>query len=230
MLMVMGPLVKSGGVSEDIRHRLSMEPCESATSQTNDSDRANSSDQNVAVRDGTKLSLASTPWKNPLDYPGEVLNVVLALLFSGKRHCPDFLIRELTALVLGVKLTMLNGAQISNQARLIIHVNRLVPSFWPLLFSAALSSALRSLARWQSEKGATVRLLEFLMLSQTIFGTVRAIFLLRVLSPCAIILLALWSISPLGSQASFRGVYVQRKPEYRDSGHSNLACTCRLFQ
>ena len=129
MLMVMGPLVESGGVSEDIRHRLSMEPCESATSQKNDSDRANSSDQNVAVRDGTKLSLVSTPWKNPLHYPGEVLNVVFALLLFGKRHCPDFLIRELTALVLGVKLTMLNGAQISNQARLIIHVNRLVPPF-----------------------------------------------------------------------------------------------------
>jgi len=201
--------VESGGASEYIRHRLSMEPCENANFLTNDPDRAKSSDQNVPVRDRTELSLVPTPWENPPDYAGEVLIVVFALLLFGKRHCPDFLSQELTALVLGVKLAMLNGAQDSSQARQIIHLSRLVPSFWPLLFSAALSSALRSLARWQSEKGATVRFLEFLMLSQTVFGTVRAVFLLRVLSPCAIILLALWSISPLGSQASFRGVYMQ---------------------
>jgi hypothetical protein len=116
---------------------------------------------------------------------------------------------QLTVLVLGVKLAMLNGAHESGQAGQILRISRLVPSLWPLFFSAALSSALRSLARWKSEHGATVRFLEFLMVSQTVFGTVRAIFLLRVLNPCAIILLALWSISPLGSQASFRGVYLQ---------------------
>jgi hypothetical protein len=104
---------------------------------------------------------------------------------------------------------MLDGAQDSDQAQEIIYISCLVPSFWPLLFPAALSSALRSLARWKSGKGATVSFLEFLMLSRTVFGTVRAVFLLRILSPCAIILLALWSISPLGSQASFRGVYLQ---------------------
>jgi hypothetical protein len=68
--------VESGGASEYIRHRLSMEPCENANFLTNDSDRANSSDQNVTVRDGTELSLVSTPWENPPDYLGEVLIVV----------------------------------------------------------------------------------------------------------------------------------------------------------
>ena len=54
----------------------------------NDSNRTTSNDQNVTLKGGATLP---APWRNPFNYLSEVLSVVFAVLFIGKRHCHAFL-------------------------------------------------------------------------------------------------------------------------------------------
>ena len=60
------------------------------------------------------------------------------------------------------------------------------------------------LASWKLERGAALGLLERLMGSRTVGGTLATQFRLHSLSLVAIALIFLWLLSPLGSQAVLR--------------------------
>lgn len=63
---------------------------------------------------------------------------------------------------------------------------------------------MESIAAWILERGGSLFSLEQLLGSLTIFGTVKTQYLLRAFNVLALVLLLLWSLSPLGAQATLR--------------------------
>ena len=74
------------------------------------------------------------------------------------------------------------------------------------MFSAIIGRFLTSIAAWRLEHGVSVALVEYLVGSRTVFGTISTPVRLRVLHYALPLLLTLWVLSPLGGQASLRTV------------------------
>jgi hypothetical protein len=72
------------------------------------------------------------------------------------------------------------------------------------MFAAVIGRFLTSIAAWKLECGVTVATVEHLMGSRTVFGAIITPFRLRVLRFTFVPLICLWTLSPLGSQASLR--------------------------
>jgi hypothetical protein len=85
-------------------------------------------------------------------------------------------------------------------------------TLFPLIFSVVVGRALVKLASWKLERGAALGLLEQLMGSRTVGGTIATQFRLYSLSLVAIGLISLWLLSPLGSQAVLRILSTTTKP------------------
>ncbi|KAF2501242.1 hypothetical protein BU16DRAFT_569391 [Lophium mytilinum] len=81
---------------------------------------------------------------------------------------------------------------------------QLGPTIFPILFAAIIGRSMKMIARYLAEKGAKLSTLELLMASQSVWGTVESQFLMRRLTVVGAHLLILWSLSPLGGQASLR--------------------------
>lgn len=81
------------------------------------------------------------------------------------------------------------------------------PTIFPSVFAAIMARFLRGFAAIKLEHGTTVSTLEFLLQSRTVFSTITGLFVLRQLCIAALFLILLWSLSPLGGQASLRVVY-----------------------
>jgi hypothetical protein len=75
------------------------------------------------------------------------------------------------------------------------------------MFTAIVGRFLTSLAAWRLECGVEVAAVEYLAGSRTVFGTISTPFRLKLLHRTLPVLLVLWSLSPLGGQASLRVVY-----------------------
>lgn len=84
------------------------------------------------------------------------------------------------------------------------------PTFFPILFSAALGRFLTQLAYYRLERGTSVQTMEQLQGSQTVISTLMTQFTLRTWDQHFLLiagtLLSIWTLSPLGSQASLRFV------------------------
>ncbi|KAL2394172.1 hypothetical protein ABEF93_004636 [Exophiala dermatitidis] len=79
-----------------------------------------------------------------------------------------------------------------------------ISTLFTILFAAVFGSTLKRFATWRLERGIRVGLLEQIMQSRTVFGAVTTQFSLRTINLATVVLLAIWTFSPLGSQASLR--------------------------
>ncbi|KAF4556472.1 Hypothetical protein D9617_1g083500 [Elsinoe fawcettii] len=83
-------------------------------------------------------------------------------------------------------------------------VSKLGPTLFPIIFAAITGRALKALARERLERGERLGILELLMSSRTVFGTIESQFVLGRVSIVGLVLVLLWALSPLGGQASLR--------------------------
>jgi hypothetical protein len=78
------------------------------------------------------------------------------------------------------------------------------PTIYPILFAAVIGRALKSITFWKLERGGRIGTLDRLLGSMTIVQTVLTQVQTGSLSVLGLLLIAIWSLSPLGGQASLR--------------------------
>ncbi|KEQ69868.1 hypothetical protein M436DRAFT_75635 [Aureobasidium namibiae CBS 147.97] len=100
----------------------------------------------------------------------------------------------------------------SPQVKLLVRLSNLGPTIYPILFAAVVGRALKSIAFWKLEKGGRIGTLDRLLGSITIFQTVLTQIQMRTWSFLGLLLVAVWSLSPLGSQASLRIIDTATQP------------------
>ncbi|KIW29867.1 uncharacterized protein PV07_05653 [Cladophialophora immunda] len=83
-------------------------------------------------------------------------------------------------------------------------------TLFTILFAAVLGTTLKRFATWRLERGVKLGLLEQIMQSRTFFAAVTTQVAFPAFNLTALILLASWVFSPLGSQASLRLVSTGR--------------------
>ncbi|KAI0971513.1 hypothetical protein F4678DRAFT_87002 [Xylaria arbuscula] len=85
------------------------------------------------------------------------------------------------------------------------------PTLYPLLFAAIVGGSIKSIASWkiQTRQGTTIGELEQCMGSQTISRAFATQIKLRGLNFLGLSIVCLWSLSPVGSQASLRVISVE---------------------
>src|SRR6266536_88030 len=88
---------------------------------------------------------------------------------------------------------------------------------YPILFAAIAGSFMQSTAGWLVERGATVLVLEQLIGSTALFGTLKTQFQLSAWNYRAILLILLWALSPLGGQGNLRLISVEDRPVSTES-------------
>ena len=91
----------------------------------------------------------------------------------------------------------------------LVSASKYGPTIFPILFAAIVGRSVKLIASWQMEKGSTIRTLDQLMGSRTIVGTLLTQWNVQSFNALAILLIALWSLSPLGGQASLRLVSIR---------------------
>ncbi|GKT41708.1 uncharacterized protein ColSpa_01889 [Colletotrichum spaethianum] len=80
----------------------------------------------------------------------------------------------------------------------------ILATLFPIIFAAIVGRLMSQVARWKLEKGATMGVLEQLMGSRTVGGTLLVHFQLRALNLLALFLVLIWIFSPLGGQSVLR--------------------------
>jgi hypothetical protein len=86
------------------------------------------------------------------------------------------------------------------------------PTVYPILFAAIIGRALKSIAFWKLERGGKIGTLDRLLGSMTIVQTVFTQIQMRSVSLLGLLLIVIWSLSPLGSQASLRIIGSTKNP------------------
>ncbi|KAL6150944.1 hypothetical protein ACJBU6_09945 [Exserohilum turcicum] len=87
------------------------------------------------------------------------------------------------------------------------------------MFAAISGRSMKMIARFLAERGTKLSTLELLMASQSVWGTIESQMLMRRLTLVGMNLLFLWTMSPLGGQASLR---LMSKSTRTDSTYSPL--------
>ncbi|KAH0430250.1 hypothetical protein CcaCcLH18_07923 [Colletotrichum camelliae] len=85
----------------------------------------------------------------------------------------------------------------------------LAPSLWPVVFSGVVGNALKAYANWRVEKGTSLLSLEQILGSLTMANTLLSVYTLSIFNLWTVSLCLVWAFNPLGSQASFRSLYLQ---------------------
>jgi hypothetical protein len=108
--------------------------------------------------------------------------------------------------VLGIAVVTLNGRAVDGNAfaSKVTAAIQLGPTIFPIMFAAISGRSMKMIARYLAEKGTRLSTLELLMASQSVWGTVESQLLLRRFTVVGVNLLFLWTLSPLGGQASLR--------------------------
>ncbi|ORY19853.1 hypothetical protein BCR34DRAFT_471577 [Clohesyomyces aquaticus] len=134
--------------------------------------------------------LKKRDWVSYLYLVGDVVLVLLPIYF----------------ILLGIASVSLNGKPTENNAfgSKTEFAIQLGPTIFPIVFAAISGRSMKMIARYLAEKGAKLSTLELLMASQSVWGTVESQLLMRRLTLVGANLLFLWSMSPLGGQASLR--------------------------
>ncbi|CZR58158.1 uncharacterized protein PAC_08049 [Phialocephala subalpina] len=97
-----------------------------------------------------------------------------------------------------------------SQAAAVVSVAKYGPTMFSILFAAIAGGAMKAIATWRIQKGSTIGFIEQLLGSNTISGALITQVQLRAFNILGLILVVLWCLSPLGSQASLRVVSVRR--------------------
>ncbi|KAF4905625.1 hypothetical protein CGCF415_v008222 [Colletotrichum fructicola] len=114
-------------------------------------------------------------------------------------------------LALGVCICSLREQEESEWSGTVIVATELAPSFWPVIFSGVISNALKAYANWHLERGVPLRALEQVLGSLTMANTVLSAYALSMINIRTACLLFVWAFNPLGSQSSFRILYLQNQ-------------------
>jgi len=85
------------------------------------------------------------------------------------------------------------------------------PTVFPILFASIVGRAAHAILLWRLEKGGRIGILDTLASSTSLTSTVTSQLQLRSLSILSVALLAVWSLSPIGGQASVRIMTVGSK-------------------
>ncbi|KAF0324967.1 hypothetical protein GQ607_007860 [Colletotrichum asianum] len=112
---------------------------------------------------------------------------------------------------LGLCICFLRGQEESEWSRAVIVVTELTPSLWPVIFSGVIGNALKAYANWHLERGVSLRALEQVLGSLTMANTVLSAYALSMINIWTVCLLFVWAFNPLGSQSSFRSLYLQNQ-------------------
>ncbi|MCJ1378279.1 hypothetical protein MMC17_001376 [Xylographa soralifera] len=107
----------------------------------------------------------------------------------------------LTAVVKGQPANSGLGAGIA-QARTI------GASLWPIAFAAILAQTLKMYASYKVERGMRLMTLEQLISSHSVASAIKQPFFLKTFNLLSVVLLGLWSLSPLAGQAMLRMSYI----------------------
>ncbi|KIW29290.1 uncharacterized protein PV07_05115 [Cladophialophora immunda] len=89
-------------------------------------------------------------------------------------------------------------------ANTLLSATKYGPSVFPILFACILGRAAHAILVWRLEKGERVGILDLLAGSTSLTSTVTSQLKLRIASFLGVALIAIWSLSPVGGQASFR--------------------------
>ncbi|KAF2476429.1 uncharacterized protein BDR25DRAFT_277535 [Lindgomyces ingoldianus] len=135
-------------------------------------------------------------WVSYLYLIGDIVLVLLPIYF----------------ILLGIAAVTLNGKPTKNNrfGSKVEFAIQLGPTIFPIVFAAISGRSMKMIARYLAERGAKLSTLELLMASQSVWGTVESQLLMRRLTVVGANLLFLWSMSPLGGQASLR--LLQKSP------------------
>lgn len=101
------------------------------------------------------------------------------------------------------KKDLVLSEELLSQARII------APTLFPILFAATVGRSLKLLAMYRVERGERLGVLDQLQGSQSFVGALITAATIRGATFLTVVLLVMWSLSPLGGQASFRAFYWQ---------------------
>ncbi|MCJ1477820.1 hypothetical protein MMC13_006493 [Lambiella insularis] len=111
--------------------------------------------------------------------------------------------------VLGIMTAVLTGKPANTRmGTSISEANKIAVSLWPIVFAAILAQSLKMFASYKVERGLRLMTLEQLISSHSVASAIKQPFLLRKINWLSLVLLCLWSLSPLAGQALLRMSYV----------------------
>ncbi|GAP84483.2 hypothetical protein SAMD00023353_10600240 [Rosellinia necatrix] len=123
------------------------------------------------------------------------------------------LIFSILFFALAIGGTALNGQSAPSQlGETVQQAQKLGPSIFPILFAAVTGRSLRAIGRYRAERGVQMSILWQTMNSRTIFETIANAISTRQLTFLSCWLILIWSLSPLGGQATLRFVYIREEP------------------
>lgn len=114
--------------------------------------------------------------------------------------------------VAGFVFISLDQHERSNWSDKVVEFSRIMPTVWPIIFAAVFGDAIKWFAYWRLERGVQLQPLDRLIASQTLGSTLLTIITYRSITIWTTLLLAMWSLSPLGSQAFLRVLTLDERP------------------
>lgn len=143
------------------------------------------------------------------EFIAPIISIIIGVgaigIFNSLRSFPTF--TQLTMVpAFGACIIVCQNEEQSGYTTRVVETTRIISTLWPLLFAAALGDAVKTVARWLAERGATLRQIEHLMCSQTVVNSFVSTALLRFVHWQALLLIFIWGFSPIGSQALLRSL------------------------
>ncbi|KAG4433477.1 hypothetical protein IFR05_011042 [Cadophora sp. M221] len=116
-----------------------------------------------------------------------------------------FILLAFPFLILACKVVMINGKRVDEfEYNTLQEIIRVEVTLFPYCFGAVVGRAAVKYAWWNLENGASIGILEQLMGSRSLAGTMMTNVQLRCFNALGIFLMLLWCWSPLGGQALLR--------------------------
>ncbi|KAH7081409.1 hypothetical protein BKA63DRAFT_207905 [Paraphoma chrysanthemicola] len=115
-----------------------------------------------------------------------------------------------TLLALAIVAYRLDDKAVSAYGDKVQDAMQLGLTIFPIAFAAIASKAVQSLARKLVERGEKIGILEQLLGSQSLAGTISWLIELHYLHIVGIAMIVVWALSPLGGQSALRLLSVQR--------------------
>ncbi|KAF2137023.1 uncharacterized protein K452DRAFT_279190 [Aplosporella prunicola CBS 121167] len=114
---------------------------------------------------------------------------------------------------LGVSVLYIRGKTHSDARDVVTQAARVASTIWPIAFAAVIGPMIQVFALDKAERGTSLGMLEMLMGSQTLVSTIKSCYSLRLWGLWAVLLIALWTLSPVGGQAILRSISLERSVE-----------------
>lgn len=105
------------------------------------------------------------------------------------------------SVVLGLFIVLMNGKRVASSWGSLQDVIKVAVSAWPIVFAAVVAQVFKAWATYKVERGIKLMELEQLVGSNSFGSAIKQPFLLRRLDLLTLLLLVVWCLSPLGSQA-----------------------------